>query len=80
VLADCLRIERSCNSIRAILRATTSAREQTAFDPKPSVRATAAEALRLWTGTRARGTAEREATARALGIVILVALIVARSS
>jgi hypothetical protein len=40
-------------------------------------RESAAEALRLWTGSRARGTAERETTARALGIVILVALIVA---
>jgi hypothetical protein len=40
-------------------------------------RESAAEALRLWAGTRTRGAAGREATARALGIVVLVALIVA---
>src|ERR1700722_11526331 len=40
-------------------------------------RESAAEALRLRTGTRTRGAAGREATARALGIVVLVALIVA---
>jgi hypothetical protein len=40
-------------------------------------RESATEALRLWTGTRTRGAAGREATGRALGIVVLVALIVA---
>jgi hypothetical protein len=37
----------------------------------------AAEALHLWTGTRAWSVAGREATVRALSIVVLVALIVA---